>query len=198
MHQRHVVVCILESILISSEQALIATGSASEVIDRFSGLYCGTRGQEQRRSPALVSVCHDRGCAQEAVQDAFLSMWSSRATYDPTRGTVVAWAMNIVHHRAIYLARRRSVAYESDEEAARLEGEPSREDVPADFAAHAETEQLTELLARLPPAQREVIRLGFFDGLSHQEIARRLALPSSTVKGRMRLGLTKLRSALDP
>jgi RNA polymerase sigma-70 factor, ECF subfamily len=74
----------------------------------------------------------------------------------------------------------------------------ARDDVPTDFVAHAETEQLAELLARLPPAQREVIRLGFFDGLTHHEIARRLTLPPGTVKGRMRLGLTKLRSGLDP
>jgi RNA polymerase sigma-70 factor (ECF subfamily) len=144
-----------------------------------------------------LSACHDRECAQDAVQDAFVAMWSSRATYEPTRGTVAGWAMSIVRHRAIYLARRRSVAAGHDEVAARLDDQPARDDVPINFAAHAETEQLAGLLARLPPAQREVIQLGFFDGLTHQEIARRLALPPGTVKGRMRLGLTKLRCELD-
>lgn len=145
-----------------------------------------------------LSVCHDRECAQDAVQDAFVAMWSSRATYEPARGSVAGWAMNIVRHRAIYLAQRRSTAAKRDEGATRLDDQSAPDDVPTDFAAHAETEQLTGLLARLPPAQREVIRLGFFDGLTHQEIARRLALPPGTVKGRMRLGLTKLRSGLDP
>ncbi len=142
------------------------------------------------------SVCHDRDCAQDAVQDAFVSMWSSRATYQPARGSVAGWAMSIVRHRAIYLARRRSLAAARDD--ARLEQEPSRDDVPGDFAARAETQELAELLALLPPAQRQVIQLGFFDGLTHEQIARRLALPPGTVKGRMRLGLTKLRSELDP
>jgi RNA polymerase sigma-70 factor (ECF subfamily) len=69
--------------------------------------------------------------------------------------------------------------------------------VPSDFAVRAEVEQLAKMLARLPQAQREVIKLGFFNGLTHQEIAQRLALPPGTVKGRMRLGLTKLRAELD-
>ncbi len=143
------------------------------------------------------SICHDRDCAQEAVQDAFVSMWSSRATYTPARGSVERWAMSIVCHRAIYLARRRSIAAGLDDGPARLDDQLARDDIPSDFEARAQTEQLAKLLTRLPPAQREVIRLGFFDGLTHQAIARQLALPPGTVKGRMRLGLTKLRSKLD-
>jgi RNA polymerase sigma-70 factor (ECF subfamily) len=144
------------------------------------------------------AVCHDRDCSQDAVQDAFVSMWASRATYEPARGSVAGWAMTIVRHRAIYLARRRSAAGGLDEGTARqLTDQPSRDDVPTDFVARVETEELAKLLARLPPAQREVIRLGFFEDLTHDEIARRLALPPGTVKGRMRLGLTKLRSELD-
>jgi RNA polymerase sigma-70 factor, ECF subfamily len=145
-----------------------------------------------------LSVCHNRECAQDAVQDAFVSMWSSRATYKPTRGTVAGWAMCVVWHRALDLARCRSTAAECDEGAARFDEEPAPDDVPSDFAAQAEAEQLSGLLARLSTAQRQVIQLGFFDGLTHTEIAHRLALPPSTVKGRMRLGLTKLRSGLDP
>jgi RNA polymerase sigma-70 factor (ECF subfamily) len=164
---------------------LVALG---ELYDRFAS----------RAYRTAFSVCHDRDCAQEAVQDAFVSMWSSRATYEPTRGSVVGWAMTIVRRRAIYLARRRSATAGLDEGAARLDYEPARDNVPADFVAQAETEQLAELVARLPPAQRDVIRLGFFDGLTHEEIASRLALPPGTVKGRMRLGLTKLRTELGP
>jgi RNA polymerase sigma-70 factor (ECF subfamily) len=105
--------------------------------------------------------------------------------------------MTIVRHRAIYLARRRSAAAGIDEGPSRLDDQAATDDVPTDFALRTETEELAALLARLPPTQREVIRLGFFEGLTHEEIASRLALPPGTVKGRMRLGLTKLRSALD-
>lgn len=142
------------------------------------------------------SVCHDRDCAQDAVQDAFVSIWSSRATYKPERGSVAGWAMTIVRHRAIHLARSRSIAARRDEAAVAPDDQPARDDVPTDFAARSETERLLELLALLPPAQREVIRLGFFDGLTHEAIAQRLALAPGTVKGRMRLGLSKLRSEL--
>jgi RNA polymerase sigma-70 factor, ECF subfamily len=143
-------------------------------------------------------VCRDRDCAQDAVQDAFVSMWASSTTYQPTRGPVVRWVLAIVRHRAIYLARRRTLAARLNEGTGRIEDHPARDDVPGDFAARAEHEQLAWLLQRLPPAQREAIQLGFFEGLTHQEIAQRLALPPGTVKGRIRLGLSKLRSELDP
>jgi RNA polymerase sigma-70 factor (ECF subfamily) len=144
-----------------------------------------------------LAVCRDCDCAEDAVQDAFVSMWSSRATYQPSRGSVAGWAMSIVRHRAIFLARRRSQGAGREDGSDRLDEQPAPDDVPGDFAARVEAGRLAELLARLPPAQQQVIRLGFFDGLTHQEIAHRLALPPGTVKGRMRLGLTKLRSALD-
>ncbi|MEA2314314.1 MAG: hypothetical protein QOI03_1006 [Solirubrobacteraceae bacterium] len=144
------------------------------------------------------SVCRDRECAQEAVQDAFVSMWSSRATYQSARGSVSGWAMSIVRHRALYLAQRRTVRAAREEGASQLERQPGQDDVPGEYATRAGREQLETLLGRLPTAQSDVIRLGFFDGLTHEQIARRLDLPRGTVKGRMRLGLTKLRSELEP
>jgi RNA polymerase sigma-70 factor, ECF subfamily len=144
-----------------------------------------------------MSVCHDRDCAQDAVQDAFVSMWASRATYRPERGPVLRWAMSIVRHRAVYLARRRSAAAGLDEGTAWLEEQPARDDVPSEAESHAEAERLGQQLLRLPPGQREVIRLAFFHGLTHEQIARQLALPPGTVKGRMRLGLKKLRAGLE-
>jgi RNA polymerase sigma-70 factor, ECF subfamily len=143
-----------------------------------------------------LSVCHDRDCAQDAVQDAFVSIWCLRATYRPDRGPVLQWAMSIVRHRAIYLARRRSVSAGLDEGTARLEEQRARDDVPGEAESHAEAKQLRQLLLRLPSAQREVIRLAFFQGLTHEQIAHLLALPPGTVKGRMRLGLQKLRAGL--
>jgi RNA polymerase sigma-70 factor, ECF subfamily len=143
------------------------------------------------------SVCHEREGAQDAVQDAFLSIWRSSATYQASQGPVAGWTMSIVRHRAIYLTRRRALLSAHNDGPARLEDQPAKDDLPADFAIHAEAEKLAELLRMLPAAQQEVIRLGFFEELTHQEIALRLALPPGTVKGRMRLGLNKLRSGLD-
>jgi len=144
-----------------------------------------------------LAVCRDRDCAHDAVQDAFASIWASRTTYQPTRGSVAGWAMSVVRHRAIYLAGLRSAAARRDDGPVGLDQQPAPDDVPSDFAARTEADHLARLLVRLPPAQLQVIQLGFFDGLTHQQIAQRLALPPGTVKGRMRLGLTKLRSELD-
>ncbi len=144
-----------------------------------------------------ISTCHDRDSAEDAVQDAFVSMWSSRTSYRPDRGPVVTWAMSIVRHRAIYLAQRRSSGLASDERTMWLQAQPAGDDVPSDVESHAEAAQLEQLMRRLPDEQREVIGLAFFDGLTHKQIALRLSLPPGTVKGRMRLGLKKLRSGLE-
>jgi len=144
-----------------------------------------------------LSICHERECAQDAVQDGFVAIWSSRATYAPARGSVLTWATTIVRNRAIYLARRRSRASTSDRLPAQIAQQPASDDVAGEFAARNDAREIGALLASLPPAQREVIRLGFFDGLTHEQIACRLALPAGTVKGRMRLGLRKLRSGLE-
>ncbi|HME04712.1 MAG TPA: sigma-70 family RNA polymerase sigma factor [Solirubrobacteraceae bacterium] len=151
----------------------------------------------RRAYGTALATCHDRECAEDAVQDAFVSMWSWRASYRPDRGPVVAWAMSIVRHRAIYLARRRSCGPAADERTTWLETQPAGDDVPSEVESRAEAARLEQLLGRLPDAQREVIRLAFFDGMTHKQIALRLSLPPGTVKGRMRLGLKKLRSGLE-
>jgi RNA polymerase sigma-70 factor, ECF subfamily len=138
-----------------------------ELYDRFA----------PRAYRTAVSTCHDRDCAQDAVQDAFVSMWSSRASYRPERGPVSNWAMSIVRHRALYLARRGSIGAAVTEQNALVEQQPAAEDVSGELESVVEAERLAQLLRRLPPAQREVIRLAFFDGLTHKQIARQMALP---------------------
>jgi RNA polymerase sigma-70 factor (ECF subfamily) len=105
--------------------------------------------------------------------------------------------MSIVRHRAIQLARRRSIGRALDDGVAHLEGQPDAEDIPGNLDARADADRVKLLLARLPRAQQQVIALAFFSDLTHMEIARRLALPPGTVKGRMRLGLRKLRAGLE-
>jgi RNA polymerase sigma-70 factor (ECF subfamily) len=144
-----------------------------------------------------LAVCHDRDWAQDAVQDAFLSIWLSRSSYRAERGAVAQWAMSIVRHRAIHLARRRSIGRTLNDGTVRLEEQPDEADVFGDFDARAQADRVKLLLTRLPQAQQQVIQLAFFSDLTHMEIARRLALPPGTVKGRMRLGLSKLRAGLE-
>jgi RNA polymerase sigma-70 factor (ECF subfamily) len=143
-----------------------------------------------------AAVCHDDASAQEAVQDAFAAMWSARATYQPARGDVAGWAMAVVRNRAIRVSRRR--AAEAGRTAGDTRERAAPDDVEAEAAARADARDLRKLLHRLPTAQREVIALGFYGGFTHEEIAERLSLPPGTVKGRMRLGLRKLRDDIGP
>jgi len=143
------------------------------------------------------SVCRDANGADEAVQDGFESIWKSRATYREDRGTVAIWAMSVVRYRAMAIAARRGqrISRETGTESPELSS--PAEAVADEAVAADEATQLHAFLAQIPAAQREVITLAFFGQMSHAEIAVHLNLPAGTVKGRMRLGLGKLRTQLD-
>ncbi len=144
------------------------------------------------------AVCGDRGRSEDAVQEGFLTMWRSRATFRSARGSFGGWAMTIVRHRAIdaIRAERASTRPESTttERQAPIE---SPDSVERDAIASADAQGLRAALGELPAAQAEVIVLAFYGQLSHSEISEQLNLPPGTVKGRMRLGLEKLRLASD-
>ena len=142
------------------------------------------------------SCCANAAHAEEAVQDAFESIWRSRSTYRAERGPVAAWAMAIVRYRAMAIAK--SGGRDAHGLVDVLPEAGSAPDQAIDDAVAAgESEHLLALLQRIPPAQREVIGLAFFGQLTHTEIADHLGLPAGTVKGRMRLGLDKLRTDLE-
>jgi RNA polymerase sigma-70 factor (ECF subfamily) len=138
-----------------------------------------------------------RNVAEDVVQEAFLALWRSGARYDRTRGSVRTWVLGIVHNRAID-ALRRSLVHErrraSDEGLEERFESGDRTDVEA--ARRDEAREVRDALRTLPPAQSRVIELAYFGGFTHGEIAEMLDTPIGTVKGRMRLGLEKLRGQL--
>lgn len=145
-------------------------------------------------------MCGRRGMAQDIVQDAFLSLWRSGARYERSRGSVRSWVLSVVRNRAIDMFRRETVRTGRDVSA---EGVVERMPAPDDVALDAERREgarnVRAALRDLPAEQRQVIELAYFGGFSHLQIAEMLAVPAGTVKGRMRLGLSKLRVALgDP
>jgi RNA polymerase sigma-70 factor (ECF subfamily) len=145
-------------------------------------------------------MCGRRSMAEDVVQDAFLSLWRSGVRYDRARGSVRSWVLRVVHNRAIDAFRRESVRTSRDvhdEGVAERVASAQRTDVEAE--RHDEARQIRSALGELPADQRQVIELAYFGGFSHSQIAEMLKLPTGTVKGRMRLGLTKMRIALgDP
>jgi RNA polymerase sigma-70 factor (ECF subfamily) len=139
-----------------------------------------------------------RQTAEEVVQEAFLSLWRSGARYDRARGSVRTWVLGIVHNRAIDALRRAMV---HDRRRASDEGLEERFEAPerteAEAARREEAREVRAALETLPAEQSRVIELAYFGGFSHSEIAAMLEQPIGTVKGRMRLGLQKMRALLS-
>jgi RNA polymerase sigma-70 factor (ECF subfamily) len=132
--------------------------------------------------------------AGDVVQDAFLSVWRARAAYESERSDVHAWVFGIVRNRAIDSIRRNTRhEYAREYRDGTAEKLPAAGCLEADAIVREQARELRVTLAGLPVAQREVIALAYFGELSHTEIAHELALPVGTIKGRMRLGLNKLR-----
>src|SRR5689334_3810101 len=134
----------------------------------------------ERHATAAFSLAYrivgTRNAAEDVVQEAFLSLWRSGARYDRTRGSVRTWVLGIVHNRAID-ALRRSMVHDK-----RRASDERRE-------VHAAPRAL-------PAEQCKVIELAYFGGFSQSEIADMLDTPIGTVKGRMRVGLDKMRGQL--
>lgn len=162
--------------------------------DAFGQLY--DRHSARGFSVAL-SVCRNTHLAEEALQEGFLSIWRGRSTFGPQNGSSFrGWAMTTIRNRAIDQHRRRSTRPQASSVAV--------EDLPAASSRSALDEAmersghkaLDDHLGRLPEAQAEVITLAYFGGMTHTEIAEELDLPAGTVKGRIRLGMEKLRRDL--
>ena len=134
--------------------------------------------------------------AEEVVQDAFVAAWRRAGTYHPDRGEPRAWLLSIVHHRAIDRVRSGAAA-----RIARVDVEVAGALAPAEDAlaplwTQLDRDEIVQALRCLPGEQREAIELAFFGGLTHVEVADRTGQPLGTVKGRIRLGLTRLRALL--
>ena len=138
-------------------------------------------------------ILRDQALAQDAVQDAFLSVWRTAASFDPLRGKASTWLLTLVHRRAVDAVRRED----------RRRTQPLDDAPIASGDATDETAELREqrravqaALAQLPPEQREALELAYYGGLSQSELAERLGVPLGTVKSRMFAALAKLRDLL--
>jgi RNA polymerase sigma-70 factor, ECF subfamily len=154
-----------------------------------------------RHSAAAFSLayrmCGRRGTAEDVVQDAFLSLWRSGMHYERARGSVRAWVLGAVRNKAIDSFRHETVTTSLDvHDEAAVERMPARERTDGEAERRADALEIRGALEGLPSEQRRVIELAYFGGFTHSQIAELLELPTGTVKGRMRMGLTKLRLAL--
>jgi RNA polymerase sigma-70 factor (ECF subfamily) len=142
-------------------------------------------------------MCGRRALAEEIVQEAFVSLWRSTGRYDRTRGSVRSWVLRVVHNRAIDTFRRELSAARHDVSDDWISDVlPARERTEDEVERRSDARLVRSALDDLPADQRQVVELAYFAGFSHSQIAEALGLPAGTVKGRMRLALSKLRIAL--
>jgi RNA polymerase sigma-70 factor, ECF subfamily len=143
-------------------------------------------------------ILGERGAAEDCIQEAFISIWRSGGRFDPTRGSVRSWTLSIVRNRAIDQLRSKAgkapkMTFDDDEI---IESRPSEELTEEEAMRHETATEVRGALSQLPDEQSKVIQLAYFGGFSQSEIAGMLNVPLGTVKGRMRLGLEKIRGEL--
>jgi RNA polymerase sigma-70 factor (ECF subfamily) len=187
------VVDLRRKYLLLADEDLISlvVGSNAEA---FATLY-------DRHGRAAYSLSYrmmgEKQAAEDLVQDAFLKVWRGAGSYRTERGSVRTWILSIVHNRGIdqlrSLASRRRT--QNKVEASAPKSEPS--EAFARTWSNSQREQVREALGTLPPEQLKILELAYFSGYTHVEISELLDLPLGTVKGRMRLGLKKIRDHFD-
>ena len=179
-------------LLLADEDLISLTGGGDT--QAFAALY-------DRHSKVAYSLAYrmmgERQAAEDLVQEAFLKVWRAAGTYRAERGSVRTWVLSIVHHRGVdqirSSARRRQIG--DRVEATASTSEPN--EAFAETWRNTQRDQIREALKALPPEQLKVLELAYFSGYTHAEIAELLDLPLGTVKGRVRLGMKKIRGHFD-
>lgn len=134
---------------------------------------------------------------EEVLQEVFVHVWNQAASYDSSRSSVSTWLVLLTRSRAIDRLRNRKVV-ERAHESSRSSGGPEHAspEGPEAVLIHERRERVRRELEKLPPEQRQVLEMAFYEGLSQSEIAARADLPLGTVKTRTLLAMKKLRGAL--
>jgi RNA polymerase sigma-70 factor (ECF subfamily) len=173
-----------------SDEALVALAARSEqsalaeLYDRFGRPAYGL----------ALRILRDESLAEDAVQEAFLTLWRTAARFVPERGKASTWILTLVHRRAVDIVRR-----EERRRADALEQAPepeSREAVDEEAWLRLQRERVQDALRKLPDQQREAIELAYYGGFTQSELAERLGQPLGTIKSRMFGGLARLRELL--
>jgi len=147
--------------------------------------------------PLIVRIVREPADAADVLQEVFWEAWQAAAAYDPARGSPEAWIVTRARTRAI--DRVRAIRRRSETFVAPIDEAPAAAEPGGDAAERAADRSVVlTALARLLDAQREVIELAYYGGLTQTEIAKRLKQPLGTVKTRMRLGLERLRETMKP
>jgi RNA polymerase sigma-70 factor, ECF subfamily len=181
-----------EHLLLADENLISFVGQGDA--EAFTILY-------DRHGRAAFSLAYrvmgERQAAEDLVQDAFLKLWRSATSYSPERGSVRIWLLSIVRNRGIDQLRSHASRRRTQE---RVEASAPRSQPSEAFAEtwrNSQGDQVREAMHTLPPEQLKVLKLAYFLGYTHVQISGLLDVPLGTIKGRMRLGLKKMRDYLE-
>jgi RNA polymerase sigma-70 factor, ECF subfamily len=179
--------------LILADEDLISLVEEADA-EAFATLY-------DRHSRAAFSLAYrmmgERQASEDLAQDAFLKVWRGADSYRAERGSVRTWILSIVHNRGIDQIRSQASRRRTQDkiEASAPRSQPS--EAFAETWRNSQRDQVREALDTLPPEQLKILELAYFSGYTHVEISELLRLPLGTVKGRMRLGLKKIRDYFE-
>jgi len=179
--------------MILADEDLISLVEAADA-DAFATLY-------DRHSRSAYSLAYrmmgEKQAAEDLAQDAFIKVWRNAASYRAERGGVRTWILSIVHNRGIDQLRSSASRRRTQEkiEASAPRSQPSEAFV--ETWRNFQRDQVREALNNLPSEQLKILELSYFSGYTHVEISGLLNIPLGTVKGRMRLGLKKIRDYFD-
>lgn len=143
----------------------------------------------------LVRLGSDPGMAEEIAQDALTTLWRKAALFDPEKSSLATWLYRIARNRRIDMLRRDRASIIEPEDP--VFDAADETDVEAQVDIHQREEAVRAAMEHLPQEQLVLVRLAFFDGLSHSQISERTGLPLGTVKSRIRLAFTRLRRSLE-
>ena len=146
-----------------------------------------------------IRIVETPGVAEEVTQDVFMVLWLRGSSYKSERGPFSAWLLSITHNRSIdelRKSRRQAKLPTVDIDEAMIVSAGGNDSVPDAVLAQLDREVILKALGKLPPTQKQVIFMAYFQGLTQSEISQAMGAPLGTVKTRMRLGLQKLRELL--
>ena len=155
-----------------------------------------------RLKSMIGTVVHEEGEADDVLQDIMLQIWREAGKYSPKAGKPLGWVVTLARRRAIDRVRRRQAYCRAKDRYANelqksMNGHSTR--IGVDDISRSDLRKfLNQQLQRLPGYQRQAVRLAFFKGMSHREIAAATQTPLGTVKTRLELGLQKLTHAIKP
>jgi RNA polymerase sigma-70 factor (ECF subfamily) len=179
--------------LILADEDLISLVEARDA-EAFATLY-------DRHSRAAFSLAYrmmgDRQAAEDLAQDAFLKVWRNASSYRAERGSVRTWVLSIVHNRGIDQLRSHASRRRTQDRIEALAPRSQPSEAFAETWRNSQRDRVRNALNTLPPEQLKVLELAYFSGYTHVQVSELLDVPLGTIKGRMRLGLKKMRVYFD-